>query len=259
MKQQQTERKHRITHLARAAGRLFIPNLGTLLLVGLFLWVQQAGALPQPQATAPNALPATITYQGKLTDATGTPVTGEVDMTFSLYDVLTVTTSLWSEAYTGENAIPVQEGEFTVHLGSINPISNTVWQNSPLYLGIRVGNDPEMTPRESLAAVPWAMTAGQALNVAVGSGSLSNGEQIPLPTYPDGTQASIEQCEWLVSPKYFAYSDSNCSDNHGIRKETISVDASGKVTGWRGVMVWNNCDIAKKNISDFYYLIVCTR
>lgn len=157
MKQQQTEGQHRITRLAKAAGRHLIPNLGTLLVVGVLLWVQQAGAIARPQSVAPNALPGTITYQGKLTDAAGDPVTGDVDMVFTLYDAPAGGTALWSEAYTGGSAVPVQEGEFTVHLGSVTPFSDTVWQSDALYLGIAVDNDPEMTPREPVSIVPMAM------------------------------------------------------------------------------------------------------
>ena len=43
------------------------------------------------------AFPAIITYQGYLTNPSGTPVKSPVAMTFSLYDTSTGGSPLWSE------------------------------------------------------------------------------------------------------------------------------------------------------------------
>jgi hypothetical protein len=34
--------------------------------------------------------------------------------------------------------------------------------------------------------------------VAVASGNIANGEEIPLPLYADGTQATEDECHWIV-------------------------------------------------------------
>ena len=166
----------RTNRVLQAIGRQLIPNVGTLLLVALFLWAHQAGAFSRLQGTVPNVLPGIITYQGKLTDAGGHPVTGQINMTFALYDVPTGGTPLWSESYTGDNAVPVADGEFTVHLGSVNPISDTIWNHIPLYLGVTVGGDAEMTPREVVSAVPSAFASQEAIeNFRVPKDLLSEG------------------------------------------------------------------------------------
>ncbi len=216
------------------------------------------GNAPQVSLTQ-NAIPGFIPYQGSLTDASGRPINGSINITFRLYSASTGGTALWTEAHTGSNTVPVQEGLFNVLLGSLKPIPSGVWNNSTLYLSVQVGSDAEMTPREPIGQVPYATTSQQALNIAVGSGTVSYGHQIPMPAYPDGTNAVLEQCEWLVSPKEWSFTDNNCTDNHGIMEESVNVAADGIVTGWRAVTVWNNCDTANKNIQKFNYLVICTR
>jgi hypothetical protein len=42
-----------------------------------------------------------------------------------------------------------------------------------------------------------------APEVAVRSGTLGAGEYIPLPTYKDGTVASVTECQWIISPSHY--------------------------------------------------------
>ena len=57
---------------------------------------------------------------------------------------------MWSETHVN---VPVSNGLFSVRLGSVNTFS-TDTLTGDCWLGIRVGTDPEMAPREKLAAVP---------------------------------------------------------------------------------------------------------
>ena len=40
-----------------------------------------------------------------------------------------------------------------------NPLQPSIFDNAPLYFGITVDNWPEMTPRQRVHAVPWALQA----------------------------------------------------------------------------------------------------
>jgi hypothetical protein len=144
--------------------RYFIPNIGTLILMALMLLVYRASAAPNGPA-APDATPGTISYQGMLNDAAGQPINGSTNITFRLYSVPTGGTALWTEAHTGANAVPVSNGLFNVLLGSLTPIPASVWSNANVYLGVQVGGDAEMSPREEVNAVPIALVANQARNV----------------------------------------------------------------------------------------------
>ena len=116
--------------------RQMIPNVGTILAVILLLFAYRAWAAPQASPAAPNATPGVISYQGNLVGSSGQPVNGDVAMTFRLYNVPTNGTALWTEAHISGNAVPVSNGLFNVLLGSLTPISSTVWSNDPLYLGV---------------------------------------------------------------------------------------------------------------------------
>jgi hypothetical protein len=131
------------------------------LLGSMFLWASPAGAAPPP---TPN-VPATMTQQGRLLNTDGTPATGSVSMTFSLYDSSTATTAIWTET----QSVTLDDGYFSVQLGSMTSLgSSTTLQTDlatgvSLFLGLKVGTDSEMTPREEIAAIPYALVAQNAI------------------------------------------------------------------------------------------------
>src|SRR5688500_95648 len=94
------------------------------------------------------AVPTSLSQQGRLLNSNGTPATGSVSLTFTVYDSQTSTTSLWTESQT----VALVDGYFAVQLGKSTPFAANLWTGStPLFLGVKVGMDPEMTPREELA------------------------------------------------------------------------------------------------------------
>jgi hypothetical protein len=128
-------------------------------------------------------VPITVPYSGHLTAIDGTPVTGSVSLTFALYTQAAATTTLWSEAH----HLSVSNGYFSVVLGDAaaggTPFPPGVWNGAPRYLGVTVGSDPEMTPRLSVASVPYALLANptpHALTHA-GNGSDALGSTRPTP------------------------------------------------------------------------------
>jgi hypothetical protein len=104
------------------------------------------------------ALPATIEYQGYLTDAQGVPVNGEVQMVFSLYRLPSAPIALWSET----QSVTVTNGVYLVNLGKENPL-NTVPFEAPYYLGIKVGAE-WLDPRIPLTSAGLAYRARMAEN-----------------------------------------------------------------------------------------------
>ena len=63
--------------------------------------------------------PKTINYQGYLTDAGGNPVNGTRSIVFSIYNVNSGGTALWSET----QSVAVNNGIYSVILGSVTPIN----------------------------------------------------------------------------------------------------------------------------------------
>ena len=81
---------------------------------------------------------------GKLTDTLGVPINGDVDMTFTLYD--SDGTQVWQETFNGDNQVTITYGHFSVQLGSIVALDETVFNTDNLTLGVKVDDDDEMTP-----------------------------------------------------------------------------------------------------------------
>jgi len=151
-----------------------IPNAVTVIVVALMLVVYNAWAMPAAAPAGPAAMPGVLSYQGNLTDTAGESVNGNVNITFRLYTVPAGGTALWTEAHTGANAVPVDYGLFNVLLGSLNPIPATVWNSTAVYVGLQVGSDPEMTPREAVGMVPYALMAERAFGLSAADGNPAN-------------------------------------------------------------------------------------
>jgi hypothetical protein len=137
--------------------RQLLPSPGnilfTLLVVGVAFWIQIANAFPFRSTSTD-----TVAYQGRLADSDGYPLTGSYNITFLLYDVAADGSPLWAEQWSEANAVEVNNGLFNVLLGHITPIPQAVIVSyDTLWLAVKVGNDPEMTPRVQLGNVPYAM------------------------------------------------------------------------------------------------------
>ncbi len=134
-----------------------IPNIGSVLLIGLILLIYNARA----EQVGPSVSRNILSYQGTLYTASGLPVTENIGMTFRFYDAYTGGNTLWTESWTGENAVPVSNGLFHVRLGSLVPIPTSVWTKTNVYLGILIaGESAELSPREIVSAVPVSMMTG---------------------------------------------------------------------------------------------------
>ena len=104
-------------------------------------------------------VPRMISYQGKLTTASGGCLNDTVQMTFSIYPDTLGSLADWSETQT---QVVVQEGIFNVLLGAVDTIPQAVFDGSVKYLGVQVESDPEMTPLKPIVSVAYAYRAGTA-------------------------------------------------------------------------------------------------
>lgn len=112
--------------------------------------------------------PKLVNYQGYLTDSVGAPITGNRSMVFGLYNAASAGSLLWSET---QASVSVSNGIYQVNLGSVTPLNLAF--NQQYYLGIAVGGDPEMTPRQPLTGTPYALGLAPGSTVTL-SDSASN-------------------------------------------------------------------------------------
>lgn len=104
-------------------------------------------------------VPQQISYQGLLNDDQGDPVSdNNYAMVFSIYDTQDGATAMWSEQQT----VTVTNGIYNVQIGQDpvhNPFPASMFDDQR-WLGVAVGTDAEMTPRQPLTSVPYAIQAG---------------------------------------------------------------------------------------------------
>ena len=100
------------------------------------------------------AVPGVINYQGRLTNATGTPVPdGSHFLRFQIYSVPTGGAPLWDSQIRN---VQVNAGLFSYRLGQDVSFPDDLFDSGNRWLGITVGADPELSPRKQLAATPYA-------------------------------------------------------------------------------------------------------
>lgn len=108
-------------------------------------------------------IPHKLNYQGFLTSPSGAPInSASSQMVFNIYSVQTLGAPLHTETQT----VTVSNGIFNVLLGTNTAL--TLPFDTQYYLGVTTGADPEMSPRQPLAASPYALRAVMAESLAPG-------------------------------------------------------------------------------------------
>jgi hypothetical protein len=134
------------------------------------------GVLVGLPMVASGEIPQQINFQGYLTDASGAPLDGDYQMKLSIYDEAAGSASpLWTELQT----VLVINGIYNVQIGQDptgNPFPGDLFEDQR-WLGVTVGTDAEMAPRQPLTSTPFAMRAEVAetlVDGAVGTVHIAN-------------------------------------------------------------------------------------
>jgi hypothetical protein len=141
------------------------------------------------------AVPRVITYQGRLLNSSGLPVSdGIYSIRLALYDSPTAGSTLWDN---GVRSVQITGGLFSYALGDSTALPSTLFATDTLcWLGIKVGNDPELVPRVKLTSTAyafkslWSDSSGYALAIANGS--------VSSPSIMDGSIASSDLANQVV-------------------------------------------------------------
>lgn len=136
-------------------------------------WLSAAVLIALPAAAAAAALPLRINFQGKLLDpSTNTPKNGSQTVVFNIYNAPTGAGGLlWGPE---TQTVTATNGVFSAQLGSVLALSPDVFANGQTYLGITVGSDSEMTPRQQLVMSPYSFASAelvQASNIRINAGT----------------------------------------------------------------------------------------
>ncbi|HUF10848.1 MAG TPA: hypothetical protein VMO47_16130 [Rhodothermales bacterium] len=166
--------------------------------------------------TAPTAaaqFPEIIAYQGYLSDAEGTPLDGDMEFDFRLFDAETDGSMLWNEVHAG---VPVEAGVFSVQLGGVEPLAGVAFEQ-PLFLEVAFGDaGTVLSPRLRLTAVPYSLRAG-----SLDDGALVAGSNVSIQRQGEALRISASGGN-TGTPTQLAASD-------GTPGDAVSVDAEGRV------------------------------
>jgi hypothetical protein len=167
-------------------------RMGPLLAMGLVCTV---GVV-----TADAGVPHLLTEEGALFDANNNPVSGPTRFVFSLYTQPIGGAPVWTET----QSIAVESGIFSARLGVSTPLPPATFAGAAggaasFYLGIQVNGDVEMSPRQAVLSVPYALVSENAVGDITPSSITINGTKIidstgswvgPSPGRPGVSEAS---------------------------------------------------------------------
>ncbi|MFC1475719.1 tail fiber domain-containing protein [Candidatus Zixiibacteriota bacterium] len=182
-------------------------------------------------STALADVPPLINYQGVLLDSGGNPVTTPTNVFFSIWDAPLGGAALWYEAH---SVTPDANGLISVLLGSAGyPIPDTAFNGAERYLNIKVGADPDITPRLRLASAPYAFRVA-TVDGATG-GIISGDVSIQSDLAVDGDitatgKATIGPGHTSTGGKAFAAGEGNSTTGNWSSASGFNNIASGNLS-----------------------------
>ncbi|MBN3032717.1 MAG: hypothetical protein JW873_01335, partial [Candidatus Saganbacteria bacterium] len=151
-------------------------------------------------------IPAQINFQGRLTDASGAPLTAATTLSFQIFDVVSGGTPLWTGTTNVGAVAPDKNGVFNLIIGQDTSNGSTLGQlpfDKPYWVEVLVGSPAVSLGRQPLTATPYAITAK---NVYGGTGYFSGGVGI-------GTTSPSAKLHLVADTAYSDWSGSA----HGLR------------------------------------------
>ncbi len=162
--------------VGRSRGKIALAFLGIveLVLTAVFVVTLASNILfPDQTSAAANAVSKIISYEGRLTDASGNPLGGtgtNYCFRFSIYDNATVGagTKLWPTGTPTTNTVNVVNGVFTVGIGEADDLgSYNFYENDTIFLNIEATSSlaascagqtsfVTLSPRQRIDAVAFA-------------------------------------------------------------------------------------------------------
>lgn len=148
-----------------------------------------------------HATPTTFQHSGRLLDAQGSPINGDVTLTVDLA-ATSGGTAFWSQTFTD---VPVEGGYFAVEVGGgATPLTADDLDRAEVWLTTTFPGST--TEPQRLLAVPYAVRAAEA-NTVIGDGSVvqMQGVQTRAQTVysgpTSGTGPSISELDLVITPR----------------------------------------------------------
>ena len=190
-------------------------------------------------------VPTMINYQGRLLENGQLVNQGGMSLTLTLYDAAIGGSDIYQEVDTvdvvdGLYSTTIGDNQFGGGASSLSTALNALGTNA--WLGIQFGSDPELTPRERLQSVPYAMKAGGVTAGAVTSlyvpGGTSTGLDVEPAIYLRDTDGTGLSYPFSVAVQgNYAYVVDSTTDVLAIFEVSALVEISGGVSVTEGLDV----------------------
>ena len=219
-----------------------IPMIRSRHLLGVFVLI----ALVFVQLATAD-IPRSISYQGRLTDAGGAPLTGMYTITFRIYDAAVGGATLYNS---GGISVTATDGLFSVNIGEapMPAISVSVFADTTRYLGITVGADPEMTPRSKLTSAGYSFVV-RTLDGATGgdvSGNINvnSSGNVRASILPGSSQISTYGSDNLEQARIWGsgWGELLLYDSDGSNDQTVRLGSQSGILSDGGLLELNNDD-----------------
>lgn len=103
--------------------------------------------------------PQFMNYRGRLTNSLGSPIDLTTPMTFTIYADSLGGVPIWTET---QDTVIVRNRIFTVRLGKVVLVSDSLFKSDRRWLEIRVGSDAPLSPRTPFVSVAYAFRSTYA-------------------------------------------------------------------------------------------------
>jgi hypothetical protein len=181
------------------------------------------------------AVPQLINYQGRLTNGVGAPLDTTVTLLFTVCSDSLGVTSLWSEIHPG---VVIKDGLFQVLLGSVTPLSESVFNGSKRWLGVQLQGGIAPTALIPIVSVAYAYraaksdTAGYALfgSSSSGGGWTDDGVAVRLTTITDNVGIGTSSPGSRLEVRNSGSTGLAClirNDNQANSEQALWVETSG--------------------------------
>ncbi|MGD2178546.1 MAG: hypothetical protein PVG71_12065 [Anaerolineae bacterium] len=191
-----------------------------------------------------------IPIQGRLTDTGGNPLNGTYSIRFRLYGAASGGTVVCEDT----NSVSVEDGQFYSDISGTCDSGDVGGQQ--LYLGVKVGSDPEMSPLQPIFPVPyaWSLRPGAEIKGEVDDDPI-------LYAYNTGTgpgvwatsleDEGIHGSSWDGSGVYGSSLTGTGVHADSLTGAAITADGTGIIRSAAKSYVWiSGNDLRKKHSTD---------
>ena len=202
------------------------------------------------KSLAANGINHQLGYYGVLKYSNGeNAADGNYDMVFRIYTTSSGGTAIWTGSYTtaNGNSVEVNNGNFTVLLGSGSGNAlNIDFNQDEYYVGVTVGTDSEMSPRQRIGAAAYSFNADTVDGVNIAT----------VTSTPEGSVTGSVGDMALDTTAGKIYIKTSGTDNNtgwseivgsggnttfsGLTDSAISSPSSGNILVYDGTDSWDN-------------------